>query len=145
MSSDKLKSLIIAGALSSDPRYREAAQAMTDEERHMLTAHALGVRETQREQMRQLARSIGPRTTLPNHDVWPAVWGVMLANIKRGDEAIPENLILFARAIWREMYYCDPPIGVTNGELALIGASSRFTNPLVDMAAFLSLVDAVKR
>lgn len=132
MLSDKMKSIILAGAMSADPRYREAAQTPADEERYMLQAQALG--ETQVEELKRLARSVGPKTTLPNHDVWPAVWSVMLANLKQGAPAIPENPIEFARAIWREMYHTEP--------WAMVADDFILSN--TDIPAFLSLVDAVK-
>lgn len=124
MLSDKVKSLIIAGALSGDPRYRAAAQTMADEEQYMLTAQALGVEETQREAMRSLARSIGPKTLLLNGEVWEAAWRVMLNYVKHGDPFLPGDMHMFAAAIWLQMYYRAP-------------------RP-EEFGAFLSLVDAVK-
>jgi hypothetical protein len=138
MDTEKLHNIISGLALSHSPEARAQAQWLVEREQFIVQAQMLGISTEMVARMRDLAEAVGPMTLLPNHEVWTAVWRTMLDNVKRGEPPIPDDEfpVMWARAIWRELYIFDPV------DMVILDATGIRIEPRAP-ALFASLIDAL--
>jgi hypothetical protein len=69
------------------------------EERHY-KARVLKATDADIERFEQVAQSFGPCTTLPNGEVYDAIWFVGLNSLAQGRPLIPQNAERWAEEVW---------------------------------------------